>query len=215
MWTHITKLRSLCLTMGPFSNLFTVLNSLSLPLPKFRFPKSTHFCSDPKISIYCLVSTFSSDVCPHPVLLVNMQKRFRACLCMYVCAFVQKHMHACACRCMSVHIHMHSCLHMWVHVCVNACVYMWKYTAHICITNAHVFVCGCGCICVCVCGCAYVCMHVCLCACVPMLHFTDNSSCLVVMGTTVLKMLTESHSMWTRETKREWAEWQTLWGAQC
>lgn len=37
------------------------------------------------------------------------------------------------------------------------------------------------------CACTHTCT--CICACVPRLHFMDNSSCLVVMGTTVLKML--------------------------
>lgn len=77
------------------------------------------------------------------------------------------------------------------------CGYAGIYRCMCVFVSAVIYACECAC--VCESGCAvlmhisthmysHTCKHIGMCACVTMLFFTDNSSCLVVMGTTVLKM---------------------------
>ena len=110
--------------------------------------------------------------------------------CVHTCVFVNAYMYiyAYAHRCISVQMHMYACV--WVHECVNVrmctwgCLYIWMWMW----VNAHVCVSRHTCTkCVFRCACTHTCVSIC--ACVLRLHFMDNSSCLVVMGTTVLKML--------------------------
>lgn len=95
------------------------------------------------------------------------------------------------------------CTYGFVWLCIDACVYLWVH-GYVCIQMS---------MCVCEGGRAVL-MHIttqmyshmstdiCMCACVTMLYFTDNSSCLVVMGTTVLKMWIPLH-VGQRNQKRE------------
>ena len=112
-----------------------------------------------------------------------------ACVC--TCVFVNVYIHAYAFRCISVHMHIYArvLVSAWMCECMHC---TWGVFVQM---NAYMSKCTCVCKqacmylykCVFRCACTHTC--ICICACVPRLHFMDNSSCLVVMGTTVLKML--------------------------
>lgn len=103
------------------------------------------------------------------------------CECMYICictrVYICADAHVCMCERERTNVRMYACVH-------GGCLYIWMCMW----VNAHVYVSRHTCTkCVFRCACTHTCMSIC--ACVPRLHFMDNSSCLVVMGTTVLKML--------------------------
>lgn len=112
-----------------------------------------------------------------------------ACMCfVYVYTWICIHMERYTCgyagiyRCMCVFVSA------WLYMHVNVHVYMWKGCTVLMHVSTHMY--------------SHTCTHIYMCACVTMLFFTDNSSCLVVMGTTVLKMWIPLH-VGQRKQKRE------------
>lgn len=113
----------------------------------------------------------------------------------------------CVCRCNPVHTYMCKAV-----VCICECTRVCTYS---CLWECGYIVSASECICVSARVQAHAYVSKCRCACVPMLHFTDNSSCLVVMGTTVLKMLNHLNPTPCRPDKpRERAQCQTHLGSQ-
>lgn len=160
---QVTKFQNLFLNTVPSYHPFAVLCPLSLPLPKWRFPKSTCFCRQPKISIYYFGSTFVlvMFVCPYSVSCEYAKTIWG--MFVYVCAFsvyVCIHDYVQVYTCAYAHLDMYGCecVCIWMHVCV----YIWMYIVHVwmCVCMSE-----CTCICMWVYMYLYICMRLCLCMC--------------------------------------------------